>query len=217
MKNIDHEIIDTPEKIIENVIYSYKEARKSIISHSKVKRGRSHSISSRVEDILSIYLANKLIDTNFYIDQPTTVSGRKNPIYPDIMIVNNQKEVLNLIDLKMDLGWNRKGFVDFCKKKEELINEIKGGKCSIKDGNTKVEENLSISINAKYHIVIVSDKNISEKQMQSNFNELSTLTLGNVCVYILTSAVHPNTYDEAKLKNIKINFNEFHRLLENIK
>lgn len=203
----------TPDLFISEVIRLYKEARKARVNNNRITRGRSHSISSHVEDIFAEFLAENLEKYNYLVDQPISIEGKKNPIYPDIVLVDNDK-ITDLIDLKMDLGWNRNGFIAFCEKKEHLIEDIRNKGCRLKDGVTKEVKSFKIDKNLKYHIVIISDTNISKKRMKANLE--GTSKLRNVCVYSLSSNQHPNTYEEDKLKDIKINIDQFDKLINSL-
>jgi hypothetical protein len=204
----------TPESFINEIVEAYKQARKAKVDNARITRGRSHSISSYVEDLFANFLAENLGKYEFFIDQPVSVKGRRNAIYPDVAIVSDGK-IVNLVDLKMDLGWNRKGFIQFCKDKETLITDIRGKSCKIKDGITKKSRDLEIDSNLKYHVVIVNDGNITKEQMKQNIE--GTKGLDNVCVYLLSAEQHPNTYEEEKLKNIKIKTDQFDKLMNNLK
>lgn len=206
----------TPECFVEQVKELYKQARevKVKVNNSIIKRGRSHSISSHTEDLFAAFLAENLGKYKYFIDQPITIQGKKNAIYPDIAIVDDNNRIVNLLDLKMDLGFNRKGFVDFCMNKESLIEEIRNKSCHLKDGVTKEDEFLELDENIKYHVVIISDTNISREQLNENLE--GTRSLKNVCVYCLTSNEHPNTYKKNKSMNIKVNTKEFDKLINNL-
>lgn len=93
--------ITSPEDLVKLVAYYYKEARKLTIPHPLIKRGRSHNISSVIEDIFSLYLSENIKNISFYVDQPTTILDGKT-VYPDILLVDQYNKVTNLIDLKMD-------------------------------------------------------------------------------------------------------------------
>ncbi|WP_069648987.1 hypothetical protein [Caloranaerobacter ferrireducens] len=203
----------TPESFVSKVIELYRQARKAKVNNSRVKRGRSHNISSHVEDVFAEFLAENLGKYTYLVDQPITVEGQKNPIYPDIVLVEDNK-IINFLDLKMDLGWNRNGFINFCNKKETLISDIRNKSCRLKDGITKEIKSFEIDENVKYHIVIISDTNIPKKQMKVNIEGVNSLS--NVCVYLLTSNQHPNTYDESKLRDIKINRDQFDKLINSL-
>lgn len=204
----------TPESFVLEVIELYKQARKTKVNNSRITRGRSHSISSYTEDLFAAFLAENLGKYHYFIDQPITIEGKKNVIYPDVAIVDENNKIVNLLDLKMDLGFNRNSFIDFCKKKEVLITDIRNKSCHLKDGITKTVKSFELDQDIKYHVVIISDTNIPKKQMKENIER--TQELNNVCVYSLTSNKHPNTYEKNKLMDIKINIEEFDKLINNL-
>jgi len=205
----------TSLQFTEKVIELYTRARHSSFYHPKIRRGRSHTISAQVEDLLAAFLGfNLLKDFDIYVDQPITVEGIKKQLYPDI-ILSEQGILKSFIDVKMDLGWNRDGFIKFCQDKDKEIDKTLSRKYNLKDGLTKKVSTGHISNMLKYHVVIISNKNISETKFNRNIEE--TKTLNHLKVYCLTSNQHPNTYDELKtvLDSIKINNDQFEALLEN--
>lgn len=206
----------TSIQFTEKVIELYNQARYSSYYHPKIRRGRSHTISAQVEDLLAAFLGfNLLNDFDIYVDQPITVVGIKKQLYPDI-ILSDQGILKSFIDVKMDLGWNRDGFVKFCIDKEKEIKNILSKDYNLKDGLTKTISTGHISNKLKYHVVIISDKNISDVKFKRNIEE--TKHLNYVKVYCLTSNQHPNTYDDVKkvLDLIKINNKQFEILLDNL-
>ena len=115
----------TNKAFINNVIELYKIAKSSTdkFKSIEIKRGRNHSISSQTEDLLAYFLLKRIgkLDFEFWVDYPVSfkTSSKKTKngspgtktIYPDISIVkkNNSEEfeIVEMIDLKMDLGWKR--------------------------------------------------------------------------------------------------------------
>ena len=150
------------------------------------------------------------------IDQPFTYHTNKTyAIYPDIAVIKDN-QVVNLFDIKMDLGWNR-DFFPFCKEKQELIDEIKGIDVKAKDGATKAQKSYKVSQTIKYNIVIVSNENISQQKRQDNENKIANLDNNKIAVFTLTQDIHPNNYDEKIVKNIVIREDDFTRLKNEIK
>lgn len=206
----------TSAQFTEKVIELYNNARYSSYYHPRIRRGRSHTISAQVEDLLAAFIGFNLVqDYDILVDQPISIAGAKKQLYPDIIIAE-QGVLRSFIDVKMDLGWNRDGFVEFCRNKDQEIREIISKEYSLKDGLTKKVSKGQISDDLNYHIVIVSDKNISEIKFNRNIEE--TKNLEHVKVYCLTSKVHPNTYDEVKsvLEQIDVKNSQFELLLRDL-
>ncbi|PQB05104.1 hypothetical protein BST85_09510 [Aureitalea marina] len=135
----------TSTQFTEKVIELYSQARYSSYYHPKIRRGRSHTISARVEDLLAAFLGfNLMKDFDIYVDQPITIIGLKKQLYPDI-ILSEQGVLKSFIDVKMDLGWKRDGFVKFCFDKDREIQSTLSRKYSLKDGLTKTVSTGHIS------------------------------------------------------------------------
>jgi len=211
----------TPRNFIKEIIRLYFDARRPTFEHRRIKRGESRGISSLVEDLFAKYLL-EVVDNKYDILISPILSfdfkledKKKNLIMkPDICLASESK-AFAFFDLKMDLGYKRKEFVDNCKKNDEIIQKIRGKQCKFKDGIDKSlpENYLTISRELKYHVVVISSGNI--KQDDFNKNEKDFKGLKNSCLYILTTDLHPNTYGKEQdevLNQIKINTNEFEKL-----
>jgi hypothetical protein len=110
----------------------------------------------------------------------------------------------------MDLGWNREGLVDLCKKHNQTILSLQGNSCQLRDGQTKEYKRLNVAPKAGYSVVIVSGKNINSDKLAGQLKEVEKFK-PNVNVFILSAAVHPNTYDitpDNLIKQIDINLLE---------
>lgn len=177
-----------------------------------IERGRNHPISSRAEDLFTLILSNNLSKKLSYrIDQPMTVAGKT--IYPDIAIIENDV-VLNFIELKLDIGWNRNEFHEYLKNLDKKMKIIQNQEATMKHGITKMRKSLRISKKCKNHTVIVSGTNIKENLLDSHITKAKSLE--NTHLYVLSEHVHPNTY-KFSTNEIKINEFEFKRLIKNLK
>ena len=130
-------------EFIRQVIRLYRSARRPKFINKKVSRGRSHSISSAVEDLFACYLASNIKCDHIYTDQPISVPGVDRQVYPDLVIVRNNR-IVALIDLKMDMGWNRGGLYTLCKKHYNRINKIRGKECRLREGVSKKQHSYII-------------------------------------------------------------------------
>jgi hypothetical protein len=157
-----------PDRFIESLVDAYRAARLPVQPHPKLSRGESRAIASEAEDRFAYYLIDRLKNVgHIFINQTiTSVSnGAKKRIKPDLVICHGE-EIRVLIDLKTDLGYQRRQFSDSMKKVDELISKIRGQKISlwkkVGEGRERLERTLSKS--AKYVLVVVSDQNINKKQ-----------------------------------------------------
>lgn len=207
-----------PEEFIRQVINSYHAARQSKYPNKKVHRGRSHTISSEAEDLLAIYLVknDKTIDA-VYIDQTIHIKDVVKAFIPDIVIVRGNT-ITTFLDLKMDLGYKRDGLIDLCSKDQALLKRVRGKTCSLIDGSTKQKHELTISKKAIYDIVVISGKNISKDNLESQLTESKHFTK-NVAVHVLSENIHPNTYNTS-IKEIQdkivINKESFREILSRV-
>jgi len=203
----------------------YQKASDTKNDNPKIRRGRSHSIASETEDLFATFItkADKNVDM-LCVDQPitiptTAINGKKSfQRYPDMVIVKNGY-ITALIDLKMDLGWNRDGLAKTCKKHFRTVQLAKGGIGKLRDGKTKEKQELKFSKELTYSIVIVSGTNISQEKLNRQISESNSLS-PKVHVYVLSDGLHPNDYwrsCQTDKEKLVIYQDEFNSLMRRIK
>ena len=202
----------TPKEYFRKITELYHQSRDPKYYNPNIKRGRSSSISSELEDLTALFIAlnnpNKCL---YFTDQPMQFEGSTTK-YPDIVIQNNSGSIKNLIDVKTDLGWNRNGMYSFCKAWDKRIESIKGTNTVFKQGKDKSINHGIFSKRLTYHVLVVSKKN-SGKKIVSDYIRVKK-ELKNVRLYMLSEGVHPNNYKyplEETMNKIIIHDNEFKR------
>ncbi|WP_234571958.1 hypothetical protein [Rhodohalobacter sp. 614A] len=193
-------------EFMNNVIEIYVDARnvrfaELEISQSKVRRGRSHTVSSTVEDLLACYLVDAfpMID-KIMLDQAITfqIGSKKKTIHPDLSIVVNN-EIKCFIDLKMDLGRKREAILSIHEKAKSHLRAVCGKSVTYKDGITKEEFVIKVSEKASYPIAVISRKNININALCSQLDELCGQNgYKNSKYYFFTDGVHPNIQSSQK-------------------
>jgi len=189
--------------------YSYVPRRNSQV----LRRGTSHTISSISEDIFAAYCAEKAIQTNgleIIADPQISFSGaglrnindkKSLLIRPDVAICKTQK-IVCLFDLKMDLGFNRSGFITQATARSIQMNLIKN-KCATINGNPYI-----ISPEIEFNYLLLSEKN--GLRGLHNRNMATIETLKNINAFLLTDGDHLNSYHKSAI--FKANDKEFERL-----
>lgn len=180
------------KQFLTQVIKLYHQVRKPLFPNGKVRRGRSRSVASSVEDLFGAFLAERIHCDLIYVDQPISIEGYRAQIIPDIVVVKGQ-QVTALCDVKMDLGWKRNELYLFCQRHANLLTKIRGKKCKIRDGLTKEDRSYHIGRNVCLNIVIISDQNIGHEILDEHLRKVKRFR-GLVRVFILTKGEHPNTY-----------------------
>lgn len=207
----------TPTEYFAKIIELYINSREPEFYNPNIKRGRSASISSKLEDLTALFIAlNNPNNCSYYTDQPIKFEGSTTK-YPDIVIQEKNGEIKNLIDVKTDIGWNREGMLSVCSEWENRIQKIKGTNTKFKLGSNKELKEGSFSKSLKYHILVISKIN-SGKRIESEHKKVMT-NMKNISLYILSDALHPNNYSfsiQETLLRIKINEPEFERLFKSI-
>lgn len=154
-------------------------------------RGMAHTVSGYLEDLFSLYMAQKIENKNFQylVDKLISIrfikSGRATTFKPDLAILE-ENVVTHYYDLKTNLGWNRE-LEKYLKEKNELIRKIKGRKGWIYFSKDNVQ-NITFSKNLKYQIVVFNGWNINPEHLLINVNFAATLE--NIDFHIL------NTWDK---------------------
>lgn len=215
------------EEYFEEIRKLYLNARHISVSNKEkydcslqnIYRGRSHSISSLVEDLTALFISmnNPKKGCEYFTDQIITYrDGNTNQSIkkcPDIMIQNEDKTVDHLIDVKTDLGWNRSRIKDFCEEWDDFIENMKNKEIKFKTGFDHLEHSGTLSKHLHYHILVITSENSGKE-----YTEIPKMD--NVSLYILSSGIHPNSYklnaNESILKKITINTDEIAKLLENL-
>ena len=207
----------TPEEYFKKIIELYHRSREPEYYNPNIKRGRSSTISSKLEDLTALFIAlNNPNNCYYYTDQPIKFKGSTTK-YPDIVIQNKNGEINNLIDVKTDLGWNREGMLAFCNDWEKKIENIKGTKTKFNMGADKQLINGRFSKKLRFHILVISKIN-SGKLIESDHKTVLK-SMKNVCLYVLSDSLHPNNYYfsiNETLKKIIINKKEFERFFDAI-
>jgi len=205
----------TNNEFIEKVVSLYKTAKKSVeqFQQPSIKRGRNHSISSVVEDLLAYFILSSggFEEHELWVDYPIsytspskiTKTGQQGTktIYTDIAIVKKvggKNYIEHIIDLKMDLGWKR-NLIPTIDNAITTLNEIQNaqvGRYSVMDEygvKTKEKGDVVFLGNLKWHIVVISDQNIHIDQMTSNIQYAQSKEKNNdFRFYIFSKDFHPN-------------------------
>ncbi len=207
------------KEFVSKIIALYHEARLPKYQNNKISRGRSHTISSSVEDLFANFLIDndKTID-KILIDQPMKIKTKT--IYPDITIIYDN-EITAFMDLKMDLGWMRGGLADLYKKDQLLMDVARGNSCRYKYGSKKeFYKEIQVSKKAIYDIVVISDQNISEAMLKNQIEMINEFETESVKLHILTKNLHLNTYGldhNYVLDKVEIDESQFNDLFHRIK
>lgn len=211
-------------EFIKEIVAYYRESRELTIDKGEfnIWRGVSHSISSQSEDLFAKMVAQELNDTSleFIVDKTFLMrltSGESMQFRPDLAIVKNGV-LTKIIDLKMDMGYKRRYHeTDAFKKEADKFTALRNQNyesISYSRGSKKFE--LKAAKNISNQIVVISEKN--EGKSDNRLDMVSSISkLDWVEVYYLSGGVHPNTYDEAALKNLTVNESEFARLFADIR
>ena len=200
-----------PRELFRQLVYLYANARKPSFYHPRLSRGRSHSVSSQVEDLFAYFLSLNFVgEINYLIDQP--LNHGKNQLCPDITLVE-QGVVCHLFDVKTDLGWNRDGLSAFCAKQSDRLRDFDGIELSATDGMTKKKYTIKSDGNLQYHVVIISGLNISSEKLSKQLIEVEKLD--KVHVYVLYPQHHPNYYGtdiDSFVMSVLVNDKDFDRI-----
>jgi len=214
----------TSREFILKIRKIYLNARKTMFSSTNsvlIRRITSHTVASQVEDLFAKYCSAKLSNNAKYqilIDPQITFltaklrnkTGRKKMlIRPDVCVLRKLKgewTAVAFFNVKMDLGLQRGG-KKIILEENNRIEKILSREAKTNDGESKDAKDailFKISKSLKSHFVLVSDKNISQKEIR----KIMTIKRPNVMLHILTGGRHLNDYissEEELMSSLKIN------------
>jgi len=216
----------TQKEFIEAIIAIYKKARHvalpaGLLTPDKIRRGRNHSVSGLMEDLVAYFLLRNFptID-KITIDQPLTIRhpGKKTRvIYPDLLLI--QKDVIKaVLDIKTDIGRNRKELVNIVVKSSQTIEELRGKVLSYNDGITKQSFEVTGDAHLQGFIVVISKLNINSLLVEKHIAEIEARKqLMHSRLYFLTDGIHPNhAIYRGQLEGIQI-LPDFELLIKDLK
>lgn len=211
----------TKEEFIYEILAYYRESRKIIVDPGEynIWRGVRHSISSKAEDLFSLFVAKELKDKSleFIVDKTWTlnIDGHKIINFrPDLAIV--QSGILtHIIDLKMDMGYKRRYFEDDSfknlAKRFALFRNMNGG-LKVSYMHTEPME-VKVSKKIINQIVVLTTANGGKASNRNEMIEaIDKLEWTNI--YYLTEGIHLNNYQNI---SPSINDKEFNRLFNDIR
>jgi hypothetical protein len=161
-----------------------------------IKRGMARVMSGYVEDLFALYLAKRInrFDLSFLVDKVTSIrfskNGKATTFKPDVSIINDQHVVTHYYDLKTNLGWNR-DLKDYLKYKNAFIDKIKGRPAWIHYSKDNVQD-ITISPNLKYKMVVLYGGNINKNQLIENVRLAQEYE--NIELYILNTCQEDKTF-----------------------
>ncbi|MBK9216687.1 MAG: hypothetical protein IPM59_14040 [Chloracidobacterium sp.] len=174
-------------EFVERVANMYRDARVPIFPHPSIVRGRSHSIASKVEDLFARFVVDTLGDdaegVTIFVDQPIRPTCTNKTFYPDVALARGDR-LVQMWDLKTDLGYDRGGFAQKCREKADLLGEIRGNVGFLSNRQINFSENLM------YNVVVVSKRNIQQNLVEQHIDEIRVID--GVDAFFLTDDVHPN-------------------------
>lgn len=199
----------THEEFLKSIRKAYLEARKIIykpqMDQGILSRGTSHSISSITEDLFGCYCADKVVNPSnikILIDPQISfaVSKLRNKndkkallIRPDVALTKSNVATC-FFDIKTDLGYKRKEFLEQAKERGEQMSIINGVKSTYNDGETKIQNPLLISKKIQFIYIIISQGNISKLKLDNFINDIRMIK--NIDILLLSTGDHLNAYHQ---------------------
>jgi len=188
--NIDQEIKDLLEKTVE----LFQERKISKRVSERIQRGRAVSIASEFEERFAILLervlpANYLVLIDYPISYTVDDRKRRKTSYPDIAIVRNTQELVGIIELKIDLGYLKRGWVEKANSDFELLRTA--GKATYKTdiGTPKAKaRDISVARDLRRAVIVLTGANDHKRLLA--FRERQE----NCYVLCSKDNRHPNDY-----------------------
>jgi hypothetical protein len=209
----------SPETLIKYVVELYRSSKRSGLFNEQIKRGMQPSIANKIEDLFALFLCTNLSSKfRYFLEYNITSPILPHSARPDITITQSftdDNRIIALFDLKTDIGYSRSEFPEFCIKKNNWLEELKGSSVNFSYG--KDINVATLSENIKYYIVLISNTNISAIQFKEHYDFIKKLP--NIKLFYLTSGKSPNTKDiqfDKLVKEIEINNDAFNEILKDL-
>jgi len=215
-----------PQEFFTKIVEEYHLARCPVLASQKIVRGRSRSVSALAEEAFAGFLVdNDQSIQQIFVDQPFTtaspVDGKKRTTYPDLAVVKSD-EIVALFDFKMDMGWNRNGLDEICKKHNQFVLGVRGMQLSYSPKSApKSDKPISVNVSrgCTYDIIIATSMNWNK----AGVNQLTSISevYDAVSAYLLSEGTHPNDRDFKKVEDVvaslKIRHNDFEQILSKMR
>ena len=206
------------------------EFTKRLTPAPRAVRGRSHTGSSQCEDIFAQVLAYKLKDVkcvhiDYNLKYKFDPKERAKLVFPDITLIKEDGWVSDLIDMKLDTGWNREGMKTLFEKNEQDLKGLRSfakkqnGLDATKEDKTSGRPScccpkLIIDEQTRFHVVVVTESNGGDfgkkREVSKDYQDKGMF------LYSLSSGKHLNNYSDKKKGHFVLHNYEFKRLLENL-
>ena len=139
-------------------LYWKSQKRKFIGRNGKrIYRSRAKSVASDAEDLLACHLAALIpAATEIWVDVSLTSGATTVPrrIMPDIVVLHGET-IVAIVDLKMDMGWNRSGEAELLERFDIWLRAAKQSRVKSGWGS----ECFQVHPKAKYHLAVVTEHN----------------------------------------------------------
>lgn len=197
----------TNQQLIDRIRKEYSHSKKALFYSKKIKRGTKHTISSFTEDLFAKYIDGKIQDNyEIWIDPQISIDSLKNEsgkralqFRPDICIYDiRTNQIKSIFDIKMDLGYKRKEFVEQVDKKIKQLKKIINheGKCSLLP-----EKQFKFKNNLYWNYIIVSPGNIPGDQLSSVKNFFKINKQANLFILLKAGHLNDNSPDYKPIAN----------------
>ncbi|MBR2467517.1 MAG: hypothetical protein IKB42_00525 [Clostridia bacterium] len=147
----------------EYILDHYNETKKQIAP--EIYRGHLRSLSTDIEDGIALFLSKIFTSHKIYIDPSVTVN--KQTHRPDILIVNSEKEVVAMLEIKTQMGYCRDatGVIDKIKAVNEIFKKEKTLNC--KFSNNEIMP-VTYTNDVKLFLISFSSNNCSKETYHTN-------------------------------------------------
>lgn len=206
----------------DKLVEQYQNAKATVSSYERpdVFRGRQHDISSIAEDMFAALVSDTLNeefpDTKLYfrVDYPMR-TGKGSKMFPDIAIIVEAKKpiLVSYLDLKIDLGYNRKYYEQF----ETIKNHVNRLRTAEDAGAPTWEESpraVVISKSIKWRTIVLTDCNMSPRSLLQENKDAALQYNDYFKLYFLSGKSHPN---EKHRELINIYQGAFSELIHDLK
>ena len=132
---------------------------------NNIYRGHLRSLSTEIEDSVALFVSYILPECKVFIDSSIHIDHKNNR--PDILILNDKNEVIAMLEIKANMGWNRdaKGVIDNIILNDEKFKNERTLFCEF---SNEENEEVKYGDSVKLFLVSLTSWNCPQKKHDKN-------------------------------------------------
>lgn len=180
---------------------------------SNIYRGHVRSLSTDIENAIALFVSKLLPSHEIYIDPSVYVNKKTNR--PDIIVVNNKKQVVAMLEIKTQMGYCREAnsVINKIKELDKTFKQTKNLVCKFSNVKEASAQNLKETHiiypnNVKLFLISFTDNNCSQENHTQNKEYATSQNVNHLILF-------HNWYDDLEDYEIEKFKNQLSNLQQN--